>query len=148
MKRWSLKVKFGAFATALVLFALIMNAGIMIPVVYVSQLRALDGQLSAEAEELFRDLQNFRGAPVNPRQPLSAKFIPVAMQNRWIVLKGPEGQLLYASPGLAGDEWEVDAEGLHSLRWNGLRLRLGRFDQGPYGLRIAGGFGTLAEPVA
>lgn len=145
MKRWSLKVKFGAFASALVLVALVVSGALMIPTFYYSQMRAIDAQLSAEAEELFRDLENFRGAPVNPRQPLGAKFIPVAMQNRWIVLEGPEGQLLYVSPGMGGNEWDAEGDGLHTLRWNELSLRIGSFSRGPYHLRIAADLAPLHE---
>lgn len=143
MKHWSLKVKFGAFATVLVIAALLVSGALMVPVVYLSQQAALDTQLSSEAEELFRDLENFRGAPLNPRQPLSAKFIPVALLNRWIVLEGPEGQILYASPGLRGDEWDEEPEGLHTLQWDGRAVRMGSFFRGPYHLRIVADLAPL-----
>jgi signal transduction histidine kinase len=136
VRHWSLKVKFGAYAASLVLIALAVAAVVMLPTFYYSQLRQVDRQLAADAEELFRDLENFRGAPVNPRRPLSARFIPVGLQDRLLVLKGPEGQPLYVSPGLNGDDLAGFEAGYSNFSFEDRPYRIGVFDREPFFLQV------------
>jgi len=141
VKHWSLKVKFGAYAASLVLIALGVAAVVMLPTFYFSQLRQVDRQLAADAEELFRDLENFRGAPVNPRKPLSARFIPVGLQDRLLVLKGPEGQLLYASPGMSADDLAGIHTGYANVSFEDKPYRIGIFDREPFFLKVGAPMG-------
>ena len=143
MRHWSLKIKFGVYAAGLVLVALAVAAAVMLPAVYFNQLRQLDCQLAGEAEELFRDLENFRGAPINPRRPLSARFIPVAMHERLIVLKGPEGQLLYASPGLDDEDLEQMPTGFATISVGAEPYRIGVFQNEPFHLEVGASVAPL-----
>ncbi len=136
MKHWSLKVKFGAYAASLVLIALAVAAVVMLSTFYYSQLREVDRQLAADSEELFRDLENFRGAPVNPRKPLSARFIPIGLHDRLLILKGPEGQLLYASPGLNDDDLAAFETGYANFSYEDQPYRVGVFDREPFFLQV------------
>jgi len=145
MRHWSLKVKFGVYAAGLVLIALIVAGVVMMPAVYFSQLRQLDRTLAEDAEELFRDLENFRGAPVSPRRPLSARFIPVALQARLIILKGPEGQLLFASPGLEADDLVPPDRDVASIGLGGRSFRVGTFHREPFRLQVGADLGPLTD---
>lgn len=136
MRHWSLKIKFGAYAAGLVLIALVVAGLVLVPTVTFSQLRQLDRRLAEDAEELFRDLENFRGAPVNPRRPLSARFIPVALQDRLIILKGPEGQLLYASPGLEAKDLVDSSREYVSIDVGDRSFRIGNFHREPFHLQV------------
>lgn len=136
MRHWSLKIKFGAYAAGLVLIALVVAGLVLVPTVTFSQLRQLDRGLAEDAEELFRDLENFRGAPVNPRRPLSARFIPVALQDRLIILKGPEGQLLYASPGLEAKDLVDSSREYVSIDVGDRSFRIGNFHREPFHLQV------------
>lgn len=145
MRHWSLKIKFGVYAAGLVLIALVVAGLILVPTVTFSQQRQLDRRLAEDAEELFRDLENFRGAPVNPRRPLSARFIPVALQDRLILLKGPEGQLLYASPGLEAKDLVDSSLGFVSIEVGESPFRIGRFHREPFHLQVGADLAPLKD---
>lgn len=136
MRRWSLKLKFGIYAATLSIVALIAGAAIVLPTIYFRQRAELDRQLKLDSDELFRDLDNFRGAPINARSPLGAKFLPVAMQDRLVILKGPEGQLLYASPGIDSLSFTDLDSGYTNGIIGSIKMRIGVFDSGPYRLEL------------
>ena len=109
--RGSLKVKVGLYAALITIIALITGAAVVLPTVYFHQISQLDETLKNDAEELVRDLQNYRGAPTDPRRPLSQKFIPVSLRGRYLLIEGPEGQILYQSANLRGTQLEGDKDG-------------------------------------
>jgi len=143
MKRLSLKVKVGVYAALLTVVALGAGSAVLMPVLYFHQVQQLDDSLRTDAEELFRDLQNFRGAPVDPRRPLAAKFIPLALQGRYLIVEGPEGQVLFRSPNLR----EATIEGRNGETKTVVMLerncRVGIWQEGPYLIRIGTRLGTI-----
>lgn len=102
MKRWSLKTRFALAAASLSVSALIAGLLLLRPFVYQHQLRDLDEQLEGNAEELFRDIENFRGPSQDFRKPIQQRLIPVVLRGRFIQIDGPEGQLLHRSSNLRG----------------------------------------------
>jgi len=136
MRHWSLKLKFGVYAATLSSIALLAGAALILPTVYFRQRAELDRQLSQDAHELFRDLENFKGAPVNGRSPLEAKFIPLALQERYVILKGPEGQILYETPGLQARSFTDQSTGYVNAPLGDKQLRVGIFDKAPYSLQV------------
>lgn len=145
MKSWSLKAKFGFFASALATLSLLAGASVMVPTVFHRQQGELDRQIQEEADELFRDLANFRGAPINPRHPLSAKFLPVSMHDRLLRLSGPEGQLLYESPALQGQPLSSLAQGFETIHFQNRELRVGVFAQAPFTLQLGADLAPMQE---
>ena len=143
MKSWPLKLKFGLYSAGLTTFALAAVAGVVMPYIYHHQMAELDAQLAENAEELFRDLENFRGAPVDPRQTVAAKFIPLSLRLRYIELEGPEGQTLYRSPNLRDTDMPHDPKGLHTVQLFGRNVRIGSFRQGPFTLHVGTRLGTI-----
>jgi signal transduction histidine kinase len=145
MNSWSLKVKFGFYAATLTMLALLSGVSILLPTIHFRQLSELDRLMEQNAGEFFRDLENFQGAPMNPRHPLSAKFIPLSLQNRQLILKGPEGQLLFESPGLNGRNLSELTEGFLTKEFEGRKIRVGAFQKSPFSLQIGADMKPLQE---
>jgi signal transduction histidine kinase len=143
MKNWSLKVKVGVYAALLIMVALATGAAVLMPVLYFHQIAQLDETLKNDADELLRDLQNFRGAPVDPRRPLGVKFIPLSLRGRFLVVEGPEGQLLYQSPNLRGTRLEGNPGETVTTPLFGRNCRIGAWQEGPYLIRIGTRLGTI-----
>jgi len=135
MRRWPLRIKVGVYAALLTMLTLIGATMALLVVIYFRQLAELDDELRDDASELVRDLQNFRGAPVNPRHPLSAKYIRADLQDRYLMLMGPEGQMLYQSPNLGGVS--IDAErGYRTITVHGHKSRAGTFVLGDFTVHV------------
>ncbi len=145
MRSWSLKIKFGVYSATLATVALLVAAAILLPTIYYRQRAELDRQLSQNAGEFFRDLENFKGAPVSPRHPLSAKFLPLSLKSRYIVLKGPEGQILYQTPELEGTQFTRNKTTFQTLPFRETQLRVGFFQARPYSLQIGADLEQLKE---
>jgi signal transduction histidine kinase len=143
MRRWPLKLKVGIYSAALVVVALIGTALLMFPYIYRTQLAELDERLADDAEELFRDLENSPGAPVDPQKPVNARFIPVALRLRYIDLEGPNGEELYTSPNLRGSDLRRVPPGLHTIELFGRNCRVGTFRKGPFTLHVGTRLGTI-----
>jgi len=133
MKNWSLKVKVGAYAALLTMIALGVTASVIMPLIYYRQIEQLDSVLANDAEELYRDLKNFREAPVDPRRPIEARLIPVALLSRYLLVTGPEGQILYRSPSMP-DSTLGTVNG--TVKILGENCRVGTYQKGPYGIQI------------
>ena len=143
MKSWPLKLKFGLYSAALTTLALAAVAGVVMPYIYHHQLAELDAQLAEDSQELFRDLENFRGAPVDPRQPVAPKFIPLSLRLRYIELEGPEGQTLYRSTNLQDTDMPHESKGLHTVPLFGRNARIGTFRSGPFTLHVGTRLGRV-----
>ena len=143
MKKWSLKVKVGVYAALLTMVALAAGAAVLMPVLYFHQVAQLDEVLANDSHEFLRDLQNFKGAPVDPRRPLARKFIPLSLQRRYLVVEGPEGQILYRSNNLRGTKLEGTAGETRTVELFGRNCRIGTWQEGPYLVRIGTRLGTI-----
>ncbi len=139
----SLKVKLGLYATLICLLALAAGVIPLLSAVYFHQLIQLDQTLVRDAEELATSLKNFRGAPVDPRRPLSEKFIPFSFAGRHLVIQGPEGQVLYQSPGLRVDDFGSDAESAVTRMIDGKKYRFVSHRSPPYQIRIGNELGFI-----
>lgn len=135
MRRWPLKIKVGVYAALLTMLTLLAGAAVFFTILYFRQLHEVDDELRDNAEELVRDLRNFRGAPINPRHPLGAKFVPVDLQDHYLMLMGPEGQVLYHSPNLKGESIE-GGTGFRTATVGGRRSRIGGFEIGDYTVHV------------
>jgi signal transduction histidine kinase len=135
MRRWPLKIKVGVYAALLTMLTMLFSAAALFSILYFRQLSELDGQLKDNAEELVRDLRNFRGAPVNPRHPLGMKFVPVDLRDHFLMLMGPEGQVLYQSSNLNGESIEAEP-GFRTVKVGGQRSRAGSFLLGDFTVHV------------
>jgi signal transduction histidine kinase len=136
MRRWSLKVKVGVYAALLTMAALFVGVSVMMVTLYFYQIAGLDEDLKGDAEELVWDIKNFRDAPKDAREPLSDKFIPVDMRDYYLIIEGPEGQVLYRSANLAGEGLGDGFGKTRTMRVAGHAARVGSWKVEPYGVRV------------
>jgi signal transduction histidine kinase len=136
MKRWSFKVKVGVYAALLTMVALVAGGCVMMVTMYFYQISELDESLSEEASELVWDLKNFRDSPKDPRQPLSEEFIPVPLRERYLIVEGPEGQIVHHSSNLQGRMLEGGIGSSRTVELFGQACRVGAWQEGPYLVRI------------
>ena len=136
MRRLSLKVKVGIYAALLTMAALVAGVAVMMVTLYFYQLSGLDESLHGDARELVWDLKNFRDAPTSPREPLIEKFVPVDMREDYLVIEGPEGQILYQSANLNGAMLTGTVGEVRTLDVQGQAARVGVWRVDPYLIRI------------
>lgn len=136
MNRWSLKVKVGIYAAMLTMAALVAGVSVMLATMYFYQLEELDETLAEEASELVWDLKNFRDAPEDPSEPLSDEFIPVPLRDRYLIVEGPAGKIVYHSSNLQGIRLDGEPGQTRTLQLFGDACRVGAWREGPYLVRI------------
>jgi two-component system heavy metal sensor histidine kinase CusS len=89
------------------------------------EVQALDRRLMTDARELFRDLENFQG--INKRHDVTERFVPLALRDRMIEVRGRTGEILYMSPNLSGPVLRDGIETFHTRQIGGKAVRIGVF---------------------
>ena len=130
MKGWSLKTRFGLAAACLTVLALLAGLLVIRPIIYRQQVSELDEQLAKNAEELFRDIENFSGAPRDFRKAMPERLIPAVLRGRYIQIDGPEGQLLYRSANLRGVNLTGTPDSIAPVVIEDRNCRIGSFAHG------------------
>ena len=143
MSRLPLKLKVAIYSATLVVLGLVATALLLMPYIYNTQLAELDDRLAVDAEELFRDLENFPGTPLDPTKPIAAKFIPIALRFRYIDIEGPHGEELYNSANLRNNDLRAVPPGMHTIEIFGRNCRVGTFRKGPFTLHLGTRLGTI-----
>jgi len=136
MKKWPLRWKLAFYSASLAVAATLAGAATTWAVMRHSEVAAFDRRLAQDAEELFRDIENFEGGLANNRLAINEKFVPLALRDRFIEIHGPGGELLYRSPNLheplvaRGAKFPtrtIDGRIVRvgTYEWNGLTLYVG-----------------------
>lgn len=136
MKRWPLRWKLAFYSASLAVAATLSGAATTWAVMRHSEIAAFDRRLALDAEELFRDVENFEGGLANNRVAIKEKFVPLALRDRLIEIRGPGGELLYRSPILREPGLDAGANfptrtldgrpvRVGTFKWNGLTLQVG-----------------------
>jgi hypothetical protein len=107
MKHYSLRWKLVTWAALFAFTASVICLSTTWILVRAQELQALDRRLTTDARELFRDIENFQGT--NKRRDVTERFVPLALRDRLVEVRGPEGDILYMSPKL---------KRTHLERWN------------------------------
>src|SRR5678815_1331390 len=89
------------------------------------EIQALDRRLGTDAQELFRDIENFQG--VNKRREVTERFVPLALRDRLVEVRGRDGEMLYMSPNLKDSVLMDDIEDFHTRQIDGKQVRIGIF---------------------
>ena len=89
------------------------------------EIQALDRRLATDAKELFRDIENFQGT--NKRRDVTERFVPLALRDRMIEVRGRDGEILYMSPNLKEAVLKDETEGFHTRHIGGKPVRIGVF---------------------
>jgi signal transduction histidine kinase len=89
------------------------------------EVQALDRRLATDAQELFRDIENFQG--VNKRLEVTERFVPLALRDRLVEVRGRNGELLYLSANVSGPVLKDGVEEFHTREIAGRPVRIGVF---------------------
>jgi signal transduction histidine kinase len=127
MRRWPLRWKLAFYAAALAVVATLAGAATTWTVMRYSEVAAFDRRLALDAKELFRDIENFEGGWENNRMAIKELFVPLALRERLLEIRGPGGESLYRSPNLHGPGLDDGTEGFHTGRIDGRSVRMGTF---------------------
>lgn len=127
MKRWPLRWKLAFYSASLAVAATFAGAATTWAVMRHSEIAAFDRRLALDAEELFRDVENFEGGSVNNRLAINEKFVPLALRGRLIEICGPGGELLYRSPNVRGPGLGAGIANFPTRIIDGRSVRIGTF---------------------
>jgi two-component system, OmpR family, heavy metal sensor histidine kinase CusS len=136
MRRWSLKVKVGLYAALLTVVAMVAGSGVMMWTLYFHQVSKLDAALQNDAQELVRDIENFRDAPADASTLLSDKLIPVDMREDYLIVEGTNGKILYQSENLTGESLPGVSGQSQTIQISSESVRVGVWQVGPYLVRV------------
>src|SRR4051794_39104968 len=135
MKRRTLRFKIAFSAAALGVFSTLAGAITTWTFMRIWEIQAFDKRLALDAQELFRDIENFEGGSEENRRSFQERFVPLALRNRLIEIYGQKGELLYRSPDIRGPMNDgVDA--IHTCLIDGRRVRMGSFHWAGLTLRV------------
>jgi signal transduction histidine kinase len=127
MKRWPLRWKLALYAAALAVAATIAGAVTTWTIMRYWEIRAFDRRLALDAQELFRDVENFEGGITTNSQVFQEKFVPLALKDRLIEIRGADGQLRYLSSNVPGPALSDGIEKIHTRKIDGHTVRMGTF---------------------
>lgn len=126
MKRRTLRWKIAFYAAALGILSTLAGATTTWTVMRYWQIKAFDQRLALDAQELFRDIENFEGGAIQNRRIFQEKFVPLASKTRLIEIIGAGGEVLYRSPELHGSMADGNDE-THTRVIEGRSVRMGTF---------------------
>ena len=135
MKRRSLRWKIAFYAATLGIVATFAGALTTWIIMRVWEIQAFDQRLALDAQELFRDIENFEGGPDQNRREFKEIFVPLALRSRLIEIHGAGGEVLYRSPDVRGP-LDDGIEEIHTCVIDGRRVRVGTFHWGGLTLRV------------
>lgn len=127
MKRWPLRWKLALYAAALAVVATLAGAATTWTIMRYWELKAFDQRLALDARELFRDVENFEGGLATNSRVFQEKFVPLALRDRLVEIRGPAGELLYLSPNLPQPALHDGIEEFHTRKIDGRSVRMGTF---------------------
>src|SRR5882762_7061909 len=125
MKRYSLRWKVVLWAALFAFSASIICLWTTWILLRAQEVQALDRRLTTDASELFRDIENFQGT--NKRRDVTERFVPLALRDRLVEVRGPQGDILYMSPNLSEPVLRDGIERFHTRQIGGRAVRIGVF---------------------
>ena len=125
MRHYSLRWKLVTWAALFALSASIICLWTTWILVRAQELQALDRRLTTDSRELFRDIENFQGT--NKRREVTERFVPLALRDRLVEVRGPQGNILYRSPNLSEPVLRDGIETFHTRHIAGRDVRIGVF---------------------
>jgi signal transduction histidine kinase len=127
MKRWPLRWKLALYAAALAVVATLAGAATTWTIMRYWEMKSFDQRLALDARELFRDVENFEGGLATNSRVFHEKFVPLALRDRLVEMRGPAGDLLYLSPNLSKPVLHDGIEKFHTRKIDGHNVRMGTF---------------------
>ena len=127
MKNWPLRWKIALYAATLGVIATLAGAATTWTVMHYWELATFDNRLKTDAEELFRDIENFGSGWASNQQAFQEKFIPLALRNRFIEVRDAQDKTLYRSPNVAESIPDDGKEQIHTRQIGRQKVRMGVF---------------------
>ncbi|MFL6588592.1 MAG: ATP-binding protein [Chthoniobacterales bacterium] len=127
MKRWPLRWKLALYAAALAVVATIAGATTTWTIMHYWELKTFDQRLALDAQELFRDVENFEGGVDANSRTFQEKFVPLALKDRFIEIRRNGDDLIYRSPNISGNGLQDGIDKIHTREIDGRRVRMGTF---------------------
>ncbi len=125
MRHYSLRWKLVTWAALFAFSASVICLWTTWILVRAQEIQALDRRLTTDARELFRDIENFQGT--NKRRDVTERFVPLALRDRLVEVRGPQGDILYMSPNLSQPVLVDGIETFHTRQIGGRAVRIGVF---------------------
>jgi signal transduction histidine kinase len=125
MTLWSLRWKLVLWAALFAFSASIICVWATWILLRHQEIHALDRRLVTDAQELFRDIENFQGT--NKRREVTERFVPLALRDRLVEVRGIDGGILYMSPNLTGPVLKDGIDEFHTREISGRPIRIGVF---------------------
>src|SRR5690242_19432885 len=88
-----------------------------------------------DAQELFRDVENFEGGWTNNQRAFREEFVPLALKNHYIEIRGPD-KALYVSRNLSGSFLSDGIEKFHTRKIDNRSVRMGTFHRGALTIHV------------
>jgi signal transduction histidine kinase len=136
MKHWPLRWKLALYAAALAVAATLAGAATTWTIMRYWELGDFDKRLELDARELFRDVENFEGGIATNSRVFQEKFVPLALRERLVEIRGPANELLYLSPNVPEPILNDGIDQFHTRKLGGRRVRLGTFHWNGLTLRV------------
>jgi len=125
MKHYSLRWKLVTWAALFAFSASVICLWTTWILLRAQEIQALDRRLATDAKELFRDIENFQGT--NKRRDVTERFVPLALRDRLVEVRGRDGEILYMSPNLSEPVLKDGMETFHTREVGGRAVRIGVF---------------------
>ena len=125
MRHYSLRWKLVLWAALFALSASIICLWTTWILLRAQEIQALDRRLATDARELFRDIENFQGA--NKRHQVTERYVPLALRDRLVEVRGRDGEILYMSPNLSEPVLRNGIETFDTREIAGRPVRIGVF---------------------
>jgi two-component system, OmpR family, heavy metal sensor histidine kinase CusS len=145
MKRWPLRWKIAIYAASLSFVATIAGSITTWALERRGEILWFDQRLTTDVHELFRDIENFEGGWANNRRTFRKLFVPLALRNRLIDVRGPSGEVLYLSPNLAALVPDDGIDKIHTRKIDGRSVRMGTFREKELTLRVGADLNEIDE---
>src|SRR5690349_8087511 len=125
MKYWPLRWKIALYAASLGIAAAFAGAATTWLLMRRSEVRTFDWRLTVDGNELIRDIENFGSGWSTNKNAIQEIFVPLALRNRLIEIRGKSGEVLYRSPNLHQPITDDGVSQVHGRVIEHRRVRMG-----------------------
>jgi methyl-accepting chemotaxis protein len=134
MKNWPLRWKVALYSASLAVTATLAGAITTLFIMRHAEIAAFDRRLTTDAEEFFRDVENFQDGQ-NNRRVFKESFVPLSLRKRLIEVTDASGTVVYLSPRLRQPFPRDGVKEFHNQKIDGQKIRLAEFTENGLTLR-------------
>jgi two-component system, OmpR family, heavy metal sensor histidine kinase CusS len=127
MKSWPLRWKIALYAASLGVVATFAGAATTWLLMRRSEIRTFDQRLTVDGNELIRDIENFGSGWSTNQTAIKEIFVPLALRNRLIEIRGKDNEVLYRSESIHQPITDDGIAEVHGRVVEGRRVRMGTF---------------------